>query len=673
MRHHRGIPVSAAGADKSSRSRRRLLLSATVVMGLVIPTASAAVAAGTDSGRATTKREVFEQRKVSPPKGSGAVVRSQTAERLQLLAAQHEVRTLALVRNTSRGVGASPSVGARDQELAPDTTPTLTAPTDGATASGEVVLGASSTAPMVRFSIDGAALGAPIAVIGGAVSTQWLTWGLSNGPHTVGAVDCTNSDLCNTNAAEVSVNLANDAPVVTAPTAGQTLSGSATLTATAPGGAVAFVIDGVQRGLDNSTPYALTFSVSSLTDGIHSLLALGCSAAGVCDGPESAAVSFKTLSLHPRFTSISPTVFSANNDGRYDTTKATYYLPDTEAVRFQVRNSAGTVVRGPVNLGTKAKGTYSYVWNGLVNSGSRAPSGTYKLELVTSRTITGATLRGSAVASVRVDLAAPTMSTITGNGVNFYPYPDAYRDTFSPAFTLNEKSTATLTVKSSAGKVVRTLSASKPAGRTSITWNGRNNAGSLVAAGTYYWTYTAQDVAGNRRTTARYSVIVNSRRLITKTTTLVKNGSAFTGAGGSDYCAEADTSMSYFTHGVWLTNLCDYDYDGLQIAAAIYRFTLPPAVSYSSLRLDSYGYSLDTSTLGALFTRWGTADDFTATNQIYTPTAAAWRTIGSVSPAGLVNSSRVVESTVYLPNDTYLYTDYDVGQVRLVVTYKVLV
>jgi hypothetical protein len=54
-----------------------------------------------------------------------------------------------------------------------------------------------------------------------------------------------------------------------------------------------------------------------------------------------------------------------------------------------------------------------------------------------------------------------------------------------------------------------------------------------------------------------------------------------------------------------------------------------------------------------------------------TGTSNAWRTIGSVSPAGLVSSTRQVEATLYVPN-AYYTNDYDIGQVRLVVTYKVL-
>ena len=44
-----------------------------------------------------------------------------------------------------------------------------------------------------------------------------------------------------------------------------------------------------------------------------------------------------------------------------------------------------------------------------------------------------------------------------------------------------------------------------------------------------------------------------------------------------------------------------------------------------------------------------------------------------MSASGLVNSSRVAEATLYVPGDDYYLMDYDIGQVRVVVTYKVLV
>jgi hypothetical protein len=94
-------------------------------------------------------------------------------------------------------------------------------------------------------------------------------------------------------------------------------------------------------------------------------------------------------------------------------------------------------------------------------------------------------------------------------------------------------------------------------------------------------------------------------------------------------------------------------------------------VSYTSLRVDAYGFSLDPSTLYAGFTRWATGD-YAFTPDILTPNTDAWRTIGTVPAPGLVSSGRVVETTLAVPNAHYLGDDYDVAQVRLVATYKVL-
>jgi subtilisin family serine protease/flagellar hook assembly protein FlgD len=555
--------------------------------------------------------------------------------------------------------------------LRPETVPALTAPSNGAAVSGPVTVTAASTAAKVRFVVDGSPLGAPVPTSGGVASAVWTTWGLANGTHTVTAADCSVKDLCNPTPTQVSFTLSNAAPVVTSPRPSQTVSGSATFTATAPGGAVAFVIDGVRRGFDATAPYSVTYPVSALSEGTHTVQAFSCTSAGTCAGPSSAAVTFRNQSLHPRFTAVSPSVFSPNADGRSDSTRATYYLPDTETVGFLVRNAAGAVVRGPLNLGTFPAGTRTIAWNGLLNGGARATSGTYRLELATSRTTAAGTLRGSAVAYARVDLVAPTMASVTGHGTTFYPYPDTYRDTFSPAFTLNEAAGVTLTVRNSSRAVVRTVTGSRGVGRTSLTWNGRNTAGALVPAGTYYWTLTAQDSAGNRRTSVTYSVAVSGKRLVTRTATVTQNGSAAVGGGGSDpSCSAADTGLSDFPSGVWLANICDPVSGGLQIAAASYRFGVPAAVSYSSLKIEAYGFSLAPSRLGAGFTRWGTVD-YTFTPEITTSTSRAWRTIGTVSPAAVVSTSRLVEAIVFVPN-RYNQNDYDIGQVRLTVTYKAL-
>ena len=558
--------------------------------------------------------------------------------------------------------------------LRPVTVPALTSPVSGAIVAGLVPLSATSTAPKVSFRINGVPVGAPVATVAGATSTTWTSWGQVNEVKIVTAADCSLRDLCNTEAAEVGVTLTNAAPVVTSPKAGQALSGTATFTATAPGGGIAFLIDGVRRGFDATAPYALTYPISSLIDGTHAIEAVSCSTTGTsCAGPVSAPVTFTARALHPRFTAISPTVFSPNGDGRRDATKATYYLPDTEYVRLRIRNAAGTVIRGPITLGTLTAGTRAFTWNGLTSTGARAANGTYTLELATSRVTSTGTLIGSAVARVRVDRTAPTMSSITGSGTRFYPYPDGYRDNFTAKLTLSEPATVTTTVRTGAGTLVRRWAGSKPAGPASILWNGRNTAGARVAAGTYYWTLTAQDPAGNRRSSARYSVIVSAKRLVTKTATLTQRGSQYYTVGSSDpSCAGASKSASdFYPYGVWLLNDCDPSY-GNEIAASFYRFTLPAAHSHTSLRVLTYGNSYYApSTLGAGFTQWATGGVTIRT--ISAGSTNAWRTVANVSASGLVNASGQVETGLFVPNDYSTACDFDISHVRLVVTYKVLV
>jgi subtilisin family serine protease len=561
---------------------------------------------------------------------------------------------------------------AAEDALRPDTAPTLTAPAAASSVAGVVQVSATSSAAKVRFSLDGVPLTGTVPVVGGAANTTWSTWGLPDGAHTITAVDCSVDDLCNTAISQAAVTLANGAPTITSPTPSQLLSGSATFTATAPGGAVAFVVDGVRRGLVTAAPYALTLPISALSDGTHSVTAVSCSLAGVCNGGSSSAVTFQALSLHPTILARIPATFSPNADGRYDTTTVTYSLPDTETVRVLVHNAAGTVVLGPVNLGTLGAGTHTVVWNGMTYNGLRAASGSYSIELATSRVTTTGTIRGSVLVNAVVDLVPASVSRVSGSGGWFYPYPDGYIDHYTPGFVLSEPATVTMTIRSSTGAIVRTLTASRPAGSTSMTWDGRNAAGTLLGAGTYYWTLLLQDVAGNRSITGRYAAVLNRRYLVSKTAVFTRTGAQFVSAGGTDpTCATASAASSDFRpNGVWMNNMCSQAFDGFQIAGATYHFAVPSAINYTSMRIDAYGRSLSASKLGAGFSVWGTHNT-TFAPEVATSATTAWRTIGWVNAAGLVSSTHVVEGTVYVPNP-YRDNDFDLGSVRLVVVYKVL-
>jgi hypothetical protein len=90
----------------------------------------------------------------------------------------------------------------------------------------------------------------------------------------------------------------------------------------------------------------------------------------------------------------------------------------------------------------------------------------------------------------------PDVVQASGVGVGlatFYPKVDGYKDTLPVKGTRGEPLTVAITIKNSAGKVVRTASLGKAAGNYTWSWNGKNKAGTLQPAGTY----TVRQVLGD--------------------------------------------------------------------------------------------------------------------------------------------------------------------------------
>jgi subtilisin family serine protease/flagellar hook assembly protein FlgD len=560
-------------------------------------------------------------------------------------------------------------------ELTPATAPAISTPVNGASLNGTIPLTATSSAPLVRFRLDGNWLAGAVTVNGGIATSSWATWGTNNGSHSLVAVDCTTFGACAASGASVVVNVNNTSPAVTAPASGRLVTGAFTMTATAPGGGVAFLVDGVRRGFDANAPYSAVVN-ATLTDGSHVITAVECSTDGTrCNGPSSLATSFRSLSLHPTFSSLLPATFSPNGDGRLETTKATFVLPDIETVVATVRNSAGVAVRA-LSLGSLGAGVRSWSWNGRNNAGVRVADGAYTLTLTTTRPVSGTVAYGSVARAVRIDTAAPAISSVTGNGATVYPVVDGYVDSFVPAFSLGEAGTLTLTVRTASGTLIRSLSVGRAAGRTAITWNGRSATNALLFPGSYRWTLSAVDAAGNLRATPGYVINVSAKKLVAKTASFREYGAAFDNIGDSPSgCGDASTALSdYAPDGLWIDNFCDWGDYGSSITAAFYSFAVPGAVGYNSLRLDVFGNTISPGTKlrGALVNQ--------ATNSIDSVTAGAqvnnmsdgWFNLGTQAATSLVSSSRGVEAAVVVTNEVASPSDFDIGIVQLTVGYSVL-
>ncbi len=179
-----------------------------------------------------------------------------------------------------------------------DTTPptvSITAPTAAATVVGTVSVTATATDNVgvvgVQFKLDGVSLGAEVTAAPYAVS--WDTTAAANGAHTLKAVARDAAGNTATSAA-VSVTVLNAAPTadttpptvsMTAPTAGATVTGTVTVSASASDNvgvaSVQFKLDGVNLGAEvTAAPYSVSWDTTTAPDGTHRLTAVARDAAG---------------------------------------------------------------------------------------------------------------------------------------------------------------------------------------------------------------------------------------------------------------------------------------------------------------------------------------------------------------------------------------------------------
>jgi subtilisin family serine protease/flagellar hook assembly protein FlgD len=473
----------------------------------------------------------------------------------------------------------------------------IASPTSGAAVGGVVGVDVttSDATPAVQLLVDGAAVGSRVAVASSAAHLVWDSAGYANGDHVLGVAPCTAQGGCGSPVA-VTVSLQNAAPGLTSPAAGQLVTGQVTLAASSTARGVRFLLDGAPIGFDATAPFTVVKNFTTVANGTHLVTLQSCNASGSrCAGPAS-TVQVSVKSLHPALKAAWPSVISPNGDRRADTSKLTYSLPDTQVVSWSVRNAAGKVVRGPVLLGKLTAGTRTFVWNGRTSTGARAADGTYTVWLATRRTSGTLTLRGLATRAVRVDTVAPTMS-VTAVTSTFYPVRDGFRDVLAPKAVVNEPGTTTMTVRNSAGTVVRTLVVrSSKAGTRTLAWNGRTSNGTLQPAGTYRYTLRSEDVAGNRRAWITYRAPLSWKRLVgtsvTKTVTPAASATARIQGSCSRVADDAAWTGGYdylSAYSLFGGTCAGESEPGMDLAGSLHELVLPAAVKYTGLSVAATG------------------------------------------------------------------------------------
>ncbi len=141
--------------------------------------------------------------------------------------------------------------------------------------------------------------------------------------------------------------------------------------------------------------------------------------------------------------------------------------------------------------------TFSSTWDGRA-TGSPAPDATYTVTV--SAQDPWGNAPGTASATVRVDTTPPVLSAVAGissNTTAFSPNGDGNNDPGRVAYTASEPGSLHVTVRDGLAAVVDAWDVATNAGLGTVTWDGRNAAGSLVPDGPYTVELAPIDLAGN--------------------------------------------------------------------------------------------------------------------------------------------------------------------------------
>lgn len=577
---------------------------------------------------------------------------------------------LAAAALASSSLASAPGAQAADAPPAPVILSPLWMGVDPSSQTGlvPIVLDATPTAARVGVVIDGWTLATSVPGPG-TTTFLWPTWGYPTGTTRIEAFACSAAGDCSDlGGSSVMVNVFNLPPVLTAPAAGSVLTGRVPVSATAPEGAIGFVVGGAGAllGYDDTAPYSAMIDVGLVPDGMQTIQAVRCSSRAHCSGPRSAPVAVVTRSLHPTTTGQAPLHFSPNGDRVLDTSTTSYRLAGAWATTVTVTTPVGSAIRGPVKLGILAAGAHRWTWDGRDNVGKVAPDGSYRVVI---RTRAGG-LYGVASRAVGLDTTAPSIGSVAGSGTLFYPVHDFYRDSFRPTFVMSEAGTATMRVTSSSGVLVRRLSTRTWGGITSMSWSGRTAAHKLLPAGTYSWRLTARDLAGNSWTSPRYTVRISWKKLVEVTVTATVDGGSGAGSTSTAPCAETAPS-SFGTVGVLLSNSCDYAVVGAQTVESRFVIRVPNAIAYGSVTLKALG----TITRPATVYGWVRAPGTDPPDVMPPRTVTleiSWVTLGMIGDLGSVSAAHTVEVAVGVAAGREPPHAFDLRSVRVVVRAEVL-
>jgi hypothetical protein len=248
-----------------------------------------------------------------------------------------------------------------------------------------------------------------------------------------------------------------------------------------------------------------TWPTSALASGIYDVRV--CALNGSIAGPASVSAAGSVAALVQTAT-ISATTLRPTKDGFQDTVtfRATSNSPRTGSVR--IRNTAGAVV---MSWSVPATSSWSAVWSGKNAQGARVANGSYSVEFMRPIRSSSAQLLKKTTLVVTSSQAA--IPTITLANETVYPHADGYLDRIPIKASAVVPSTFVLDIVDK-GRVDNHRTYTRRLTLT-VPWNGTNDQGAVLPAGSYTVRITAQGLEGKPSVKLR-KIMVSALRAIPK-------------------------------------------------------------------------------------------------------------------------------------------------------------
>ncbi len=245
-----------------------------------------------------------------------------------------------------------------------------------------------------------------------------------------------------------------------------------------------------------------------IVDGFYKYVLSSTDLAGNTKEEQTTAIELNTGTTEVILT-VSPDAFSPNGDRVKDILTFSPIIRTNTGVaeyNLSILDAQGAIVK---TFSEKRSIPRSLEWNGLTDEGTRAPDGLYTASLYTlSNNGSETTVTTSAF---ELDSTFPVVTVSTPYTL-FSPNNDGNKDEIPLSIQTSDEELWTATITADANKqVVKSLSWNIRVPGALFNWDGTDEAGNVVLDGSYTFTITSTDKAGNKVEASIENIEIDNR------------------------------------------------------------------------------------------------------------------------------------------------------------------